>query len=62
MLGMKRGTGGGILTEIDQLLVFMRKGRRKTIHLADYIQLQEKKGAWSKKRGINLRRELSYSS
>ena len=49
------------MSEIASLLNFMKTGRRKEISLTEYIHIQEKKGTWSKKRGVALRRELSLT-
>lgn len=49
------------MMEVQQLISFMVSGRRKKISLTEYIEIQVKKGTWSNKRGINLRRELSIT-
>lgn len=49
------------MTEIQEVLKFMRSGKRKEILLTDYLNLQRKKEEWSKKREKTLLREIHMS-
>ncbi|MEC5317200.1 hypothetical protein NGF69_16680 [Enterococcus casseliflavus] len=49
------------MSEINQLVKFMRSGKRKKIRLSEYMALQAQKGLWNKERAINLRREISLT-
>lgn len=49
------------MTEIDKLISFMNAGKRTKISLTEYIDLQENKGEWNKKRMVQLRREVSLT-
>lgn len=50
------------MSEVDQLVKFMRDGNRKKIRLSEYMDLQTRKGLWSKERALMLRREISLTN
>lgn len=49
------------MNEIGLLVKFMRDGNRKEIPLFKYIELQEKKGDWSKYRTMMLTNQVQKS-
>lgn len=50
------------MSEIQELIRFLTKGKRKEISLSEYIRLQEQTNHWSQERLFRLLSELSRSN